>query len=355
MDKISKWQLTLIGIAFCLHSSLFALPNAVFLTAHADAWLCYFLAGAVIVLPLWLLHAVSKRFPDADLFTALRQRRPIAGRAIGLCFVMFYFLVLCRDIRLLTDFTDNTLLRDTPLVITALLITSCILFLGRSSIDVQARMNEIWLPPILIILILLPILLVRDFDYQNILPVFDQGPRSILQGSWYITAYLGEIIVLPLVATSRTFRFRNGFIALMSATLLLTLMSLYTLLELGPHIASRLTFPFYELARQIRLTDFLDRLELPLIAIELPAMITKVGITLFVICYGLSRLFPKLAAKELALPFAVLSYVCSFIFFKSVIQMIEMNLSWPAIALIFELLIPALLFFILRKPKSGLN
>lgn len=355
MEKISERQLILIGIAFCLHSSLLTLPNAVFQTAYSDAWMCYLLAAVVIVLPLWLLGAVMKRFPDSDLFTVLKDRHPVVGRAVGLLFVFFYFLILCRDIRLLADFTDNTLLRDTPLVITALLLMSCILFLGRSSLDVLARMNGLWLPFVLVIFVLLPVVLTRDFELHNILPVFENGTRSVLLGSWYVTAYLGEIIIMPLIASNRTFRFRNGLISLVIGTLLLALLNLYTLLELGPHIVSRLTYPFYELARQIRLTDFLDRLELPLIAIELPAMITKAGISLFVICFGLNRLFPKLAVKELALPFATLSYVCSFLFFKSVIQMIIINRSWPAIALIFELVIPILLFFFLRKPKSDWN
>lgn len=71
-----------------------------------------------------------------------------------------------------------------------------------------------------------------------------------------------------------------------------------TITSIGVPIASRLVYPSYELARQLQISDFLDRFDLALAAATLPAMITKIAFDLYFVCWGLKRMIPNVSGRS---------------------------------------------------------
>jgi spore germination protein len=358
MERISSRQLVLIGIAFTMDATLISLPNQIIDAAGMAGWLSYISAMLIILISIWLLSKVARRFPDKDLFEAMIAGFPYLGKLFALAYVLFFFIILARDIRMVTDFCNILLLPFTPVVVIALLISVTIGMIARGGVEILSRMTEIWLPVFLLIIFMIPLILVKEFDLRFMKPLFENGPVSVFEGGWYAVAYLGEIVALPLLFANSTFKFQTGLKALAIGTGTL-LLHFYIVLTLGTHIPARVLYPTYEMVRQIKVTDFLDRFDLPLVGVYLPSMLTKVAYSLYIVCHGLKRVFPGLSAKHSVMPFAALSFVCSFWFFSNGIQLLRMNRTWPAFALIFELFLPILFFILLRnrmkKNKPVLN
>ncbi|WP_438444653.1 GerAB/ArcD/ProY family transporter [Gorillibacterium sp. sgz5001074] len=352
MDSVSKRQVVILGIALVLEANLVSLPNQIIGAARMDAWLSYLIGMGCILVPLWLASKVLASHPGQDLFAILVGRHPMLGRAAAVVVLLFIFILLVRDIRVLTEFVSIALLPATPLVMISLLIVISIVLTTRGGIQVIARMMEIWVPLFILFLLFLAVLLYTEFEPRNLLPLFNRGLGPPFAGSWYAVAYIGEIMLLPFLFGAGPLRFREGLLGLAIGTGLLLLVNFYLLLTLGANLSGKILFPLYEIVRIVRVTDFLDRFDLPYILIYLPMMITKVGLLLYALCHGLKRVLPALSIREFMLPLGVWCFVSSFWFFQNSVQLYSMNRSWPVFALLCEVALPVLFFLLLYRRKK---
>ncbi|MFP3786420.1 GerAB/ArcD/ProY family transporter, partial [Burkholderia sp. SIMBA_024] len=93
----------------------------------------------------------------------------------------------------------------------------------------------------------------------------------------YIFSFYGEMIALPFVIKGSDFRFKSALWGILISGVLMMLIMVETITAIGVPIASRLVYPSYELARQLQISDFLDRFDLELAAATLPSIITKIA------------------------------------------------------------------------------
>jgi spore germination protein len=352
LEKISDRQLTLIGANFVLAATLISVPAQVIEVAKENAWFSIFPVIAICTISLWLLSKIMARFPDQDLLTAMVSRYSILGRALTFFYLAFFFVSLTRDIRNATELINGILLRHTPLAAVTFLIALTVILIARGGAETGARLVELYFPVVALAIIMLPILLLGKIDVRNAVPPFEEGMATPLKGSWYLVGYIGEIIVLPFLYSNRTFTFRKSFYGFLMGCFLFEIAMVLIQLVCGYELASRLTYPTHELIRHIRLGDFLDRFDLPLLSIWLPSLIIKLGILLYVITHGLKQMVPKASAKELTVPVGVFAFVCSLWFYQNNLSLLGLNRVWPMIMLIPILLIPSLLYIILRPQKK---
>lgn len=352
MEPVTKRQMVLLVITLILDAQVVSLPNPIIGTAKTDSGLSYLIGMMGILLPVWLTAKVLARFPGQDLFAILVSRFPVLGRAASALFVLFLFILLVRDIRVLTEFVNITLLPSTPLVLISLLVVAAIVVTTRKGIHVIARMAELWLPLFMGFLLMVPLFLFPEFQGRNLFPMLYNGLLPPLQGSWYTVAYIGEMMILPFLFASGAFRFREGMTGLAIGTGLMLLVNTYIILTLGIHLSDKMLFPLYETVRLIRVTDFLDRFDLPYILVFLPMMITKVALLLYAVSHGLKRIVPGLSMKVFLVPLGVWCFVSSFWFFQNSAQLFAMNRVWPVFAIVCEIALPCLFYFVLRPPQK---
>jgi spore germination protein len=305
-------------------------------------------------LSLWLLAKVMSRFPDQDLFQAMIKRFPVFGRTVAFMFVGNFFTILVRDIRTVVDFINLALLPTTPLWVLSALSVFTIVLIAHGGVETLGRMTELYAPILITVIVLVPFVLLKEFDETLLMPYFKVDFLGVAQGSWFVVAYIGEIIALPFLFTGRTFQFKYGLKGLLLGTSLLLILVVSAQFILGTHLIIRTLYPTYELVRQLKITDFLDRFDLPLVGIWLPSMLTKIAYSLFLVCHGLKRIVPDLPARLSVSSIGVLGFVCSFWFFQNAIQLFNFNRTWTVIALFFEVFIPIMLFFVLKPKKRTL-
>ncbi|MDB5083549.1 MAG: hypothetical protein JWN30_435 [Bacilli bacterium] len=350
MAKLSNYQLILMGTNFFTTVFIISLPSQIIATSRQDAWLSYLPAFLIMVIPLWMLSKVMHRFPDQDLFSVLKSRFPIVGSMLTSFYLLFFFFILIRDFRMFIDFISVALLQRTPLtVIGGLVILTCILS-ARSGVQVVARMHELFYPLLMLITVILPFLFYAGTDIRWMQPVLAQGVKPVLHGSWLAVSYIGEIIILPFIVSNRTFQLKQGLISLLIGAYMLEMLVVLNLLVLSPNLASRMMYPNYELAREVRVTEFLDRFDSILVTFWLPALFQKISLMLNVICHGIKQMMPGVQERSLSTSLGILAFVCGFWFFENPLQLLNLNGGWPAVALIFEILLP-LCFYFMLKPR----
>ncbi|WP_134703473.1 endospore germination permease [Ammoniphilus sp. YIM 78166] len=356
MERISSRQLMIIGSAVVMDATLISVPGQMVGVAGQDAWMGYLFALAVPVVIWWTITRVLKRFPGEDLFSILVNQLPVWGRMLSVAYLLFFFFILVRDLRMLTDFIDISLLQRTPTVAIALLIIVTAMFIAQGGIEIIGRMSEIYQTILILLVFSLPITLARDFDPSELLPFLENGLQPVVVASWYASSYLGEVVVLGFLFASQTVPFRKGLLGIFLGVACLETLIVMNLFVLGAELAPRFVYPNYELVREIRLTDFLDRLDIPIVGVWLPALIIKIGIFLYVVIHGISRLLPSSSPKLLAGPVSLVAYSCSFWFFPDTSQILNFNRPWPVMALFFEFVLPVLLYIILwSKPIKQQN
>ncbi|WP_139488298.1 GerAB/ArcD/ProY family transporter [Brevibacillus dissolubilis] len=353
--RISNHQIVLIGAMYVINSTLISLPAPTTQYAKQQVWLPPILCCLIILFIFWLLCRVLARFPDQDLFQVMSSRYPFWGKFVIGSFVLLYFMILTRDVRLIIDFFNVTLLPQTPLWVTGSLTVLTIVMIARGGVEILGRMTEFFAPALVIVILLIPVLLIKDFDYSFLMPYNEYDWQGIGIATWYNLPYFGEVLGMALIFSNRTLPFRLGVRALLLSTVLLIIIGMCSLLILGGQIVPRLMYPTYETVRQLRVTDFLDRFELPMIGVWLPTMLTKVAYSLYIVSYGIKRMFPQFTVDFIVTPLGYLTFVCSFWFFSDAIQLFKFNREWPMYALTVQILVPIMLYLFLRPKRHQLE
>lgn len=354
MTKLSSRQVVLIGALFAFTDATMSVQAQLASFARQHLCMVYFITFAVLLIPLWMLARVSKRFPRQDLFQALAERHPVMGRTVVALYILYFLWVAARDVRLTGEFFNITLLARTPVgVIAAVNILAAVTLVRPTGINVLARSSELYGTALFLIIPLVFIALFKDLDFSYMLPLTDVDWVGVLEGAWVITAYFGDMIGIAFLVSGGAFRFRDGMLALALASFGLMVISMLALLSLSVPVMSAMTFPLYEMVRQIRITDFLDRFELPVLAVWATTIVCKIGYSLYLISLGFKRIIPGLPGQRVVFPAALLIYSCSFWFFENAVDMINMNLTMPLAELVFQFLLPAVLFFALWPKREG--
>ncbi|MHA7579236.1 GerAB/ArcD/ProY family transporter [Paenibacillus vandeheii] len=323
--------------------------------AEQHAYLSYIPVFFVMVASLWMLSRVQRRFPNQDLFESLVGRFPFLGRVTGLLYILFFLFIFARDIRLIGDYVSITLLETTPLSIIVVSLLLMAVFIVRGGLGSLIGMSELYVTLFLLNSLILPFMLIQQINMDNLMPYFDIDVAGVGKGTWYIFSFFGEMIAVPFVIKGSDFRFKSVLWGITVAALLMMLIVVETILAVGVPIASRLVYPSYELARQLQISDFLDRFDLALAAVTLPTLITKIAFDLYFVCWGLKRMIPKVSGKVMTGPVALVGFVCAFWFFKNAIELFRFTREWTWIGIVFEVLFPIILFVFLRPRKKDRN
>lgn len=351
-QSVTHRQVVLLVLILSITGTLIQPHAQAIFYAEQHAYISYVPVVFVMIISLWLISRVQRRFPNQDLFESIVQRFPFLGRVMGFLYILFFFFVFARDIRLSGDYISITLLENTPISIIVLSLVVMGVFIVRGGLGSLIGMAELYVMLFLLISLIIPFMLIQQVNMDNLMPYFHVDVAGVGKGSWYIFSFYGEMIALPFVIKGSDFRFKSVLWGIIISALLMMLILVETITAIGVPIASRLVYPSYELARQLQISDFLDRFDLALAAATMPTMITKIAFDLYFVCWGLKRMIPKVSGKMMTGPVALVGFVCAFWFFRNAIQLNRFTREWTWIAIVFEVLFPIVLFLFLRPRKK---
>ncbi|WP_281884542.1 endospore germination permease [Paenibacillus sp. YYML68] len=356
---ISYRQFTWLIAALLTGGGLLTVQHELIRVSKTDAWVSFFFPAVYALLVGYVLTMLAIRFPNKNMYeinTIVFGR--LGGIVANLVLVIHFWSILMRDLRAFGKFIGTILLPNTPQEIVLLLFVSILIFYGRTSIEVVARVNELFFPVFFILMLILPLLLSNELNRTLIQPVLTINAQSLTSTSLLGTGWYGDILIagafMHTMWSSKQLRssFRHG---IMLSTFLLSIALLMAVLVLGPNIPGNIIYPNYSLVQHIHITDFLDRVDLIILSILFPVSVCKIIYIYLAFLLGISSLVKRREYALINTPAGLWLLLTTLIAFKTTTEVFSFgNYCSPVFILGYQpLLLIGLIALSRRFPSRG--
>jgi|Deesub1362A_J573_1020465.scaffolds.fasta_scaffold00029_85 spore germination protein KB len=269
--KISGRQAVYLLVATILPSSILFLPHLMYIEARQDAWLSVMLVTLFGLAAGDIIARLGRRFPGQTVIEysqVLLGRIP--GRLVGLTLVGLF---ICLNAFIIREFGELLVIHfmpETPLVVFVASTILVAVYVVRHGLEVLARVNDIFLPVVIIMLLFLVLLVIPELHpAANLLPVLENGFNPVARGAVpagvFFAATFVMLMLIPYMSQPRQAR-RVIARAVLTVGAFQLLIVLVVISTLGPLTANKL-FPALILAREIDIAAFITNLD-PLILLS---------------------------------------------------------------------------------------
>ncbi|ANS76674.1 hypothetical protein AWM70_20555 [Paenibacillus yonginensis] len=365
--KISNQQLFWMILMLNVGINLLIAINLVIRSGHQDAWLSSMISGLVGLGAVYLGTIVSLRHPNQTL---VKFSTVILGKWLGKLVVIPYmaqwFIVIPLIMRDQYHFVHTNVLFMTPawMIIGSLLLVMIYTVL-QGGIEIIARCTQLWAPILIVIMILTFGFTLNNLDWRALFPVYGlTGMGPILTGSLVPASLLAEsvniMMLIAFVDKPDKKTKRAALSGLLMSAFFITMGILWVLMTFGWHIASKLKYPFFDMVKLVYLMEFIQNMDILIMAVWLVSIFVKMSIYLFIAGYGLAQWVGKEKRwKHFVIVPVLTTSVLSFLLIRSNLpNELIMNRLWISIFLPLNgYVIPLLLLIVsairFRSGKPG--
>ncbi|MFC0213282.1 endospore germination permease [Paenibacillus chartarius] len=341
---------------------LVSVQNVLARASGPDMWLSYWMPTLYVFIIVALLGYLNKVFPGRHIY---RINTELFGKWFGgllNAVILYHFwMILVRDISLFNRFFVTTLLPRTPLEIFGLLFMIVMIYYGRTSLEVVARVNDVFFPLFVLIVLLMPFSLLNEIQPSLIQPIMASSFRlhissNIISSSWYADILImGAFLHMVHSSTELKSSLRRGAIL---SSFILSLVLALNVFVFGPYLPGNFIYPTYELVQQIHITDFLDRVDLIILMIWFPVTVCKVVMIYIALLYGVTSFFRKADHSSVNKPLAAFLVITALAVFRSTTEVFSYgNYASAAIVFGYQPVYFVLLFIAVKVylRRNGLN
>lgn len=326
--RISNWQATALIITLILASSTISLPNIIYKEAGQDAWLSIIIAAASGIIAGFIFASLGNRFPRR---TFIQYMPDIVGKTlgkiIGFIYIIFFMFINAGIIREIAEIFKTNFMQETPLSVFSIGMVLVAAYAVRSGLEVLTRVNEIMMPLVLLMLLMVMGLSYMEIDAYLLLPVLEDGFMPVLKGSIYPTLFFAETVVMLMIIPYLNKPYgvkRTIFSAILIVTLFQLALMVMAIGVFGS-LVDDLNFPILQMARYISLLELFERME-PLIMLTwIGGGFVKVGIFYYCAVLAMAQWLNLREYKALVLPTGVLLVVLSIVLWENYVEFYHMG------------------------------
>ncbi|WP_094602670.1 hypothetical protein SPSIL_024860 [Sporomusa silvacetica DSM 10669] len=299
-----------MGIAEGMALVFIILLPRVFLTAPANeaaavataGWWVPIVAGLPAILTIIAWGYIFQHTPG-DLYSVSEQLVGRVGAWVvtSICIGIFFLNAAL----LLRQFAENTLLTALPKIEFSFIVGwyAFVAALGaRLGLEALARGTYLLLPISVFSLLIVLLLLASNYDTYNLAPWQGYGLLpSLKQGMHEAGFNVGAlilVIIAPAMQNNRTFKWAS-ILGIMGGVLIKAFSLMVFILVFGVAVASEKTLPFFEMARLVYLSHYLQRIEALFIILWVIVGLLGIAISLYLGAYLITRLLKLPALKPL--------------------------------------------------------
>ena len=314
-----------------------------------DTWLAL-LIGLVITSIFALVNiTLSKKFPNENLVQihAILYGTYL-GNFISAAYLFFIFMAMVYNLRFIGDFFLTYLIPETPLPIVVTLFTFICAWSVRKGIEVLARMSFTLVLITFVEIAFTLVLLIKDMELSNFLPVLDIPLRDFIQGVHIITTIpLAAMIVFQMIFPSLSSNQKiksSVLLGLLLGAVTLILTDFRNNAVLGITL-SIMYSPSFETVRLIDLGEIFTRLEVLVGIVMMNTMFLKVAVLYYGTALGTAQLLRLKSYSPLVLPIGILGISFALFTIDSSVEHSSFAVNtYPFFAIPFEFLLPLLSF-----------
>ncbi|MCM3747771.1 endospore germination permease [Paenibacillus pasadenensis] len=309
---ITMRQFKIILFFTVIGDSILILPHIMGNSAKEDAWISSLLALAGGILIGLLYSWMAERQAGQSLIGgSIALGGKWFGGFLGLIHVFFFYLVILTLVCEISLFMTSQMMVNTPSEAIVLVFLIAITTAMRYGVESFARLSELLYPVFLLVFLFLFVCLVPQIDFHYLLPFFGNGIFPIVKGTYPAFTFgflesVGLLMLIPYVDQDRkaiSKSIRNAFF--MGGLLLFTVVVL-CLLVLGSDMMEHKYYPTFQLAQQIEIGEFLERIEAALAFLWIVTVFFKTLLYSFSMMSGLREIFQLKDERIMAMPVTLL-------------------------------------------------
>lgn len=316
-ETISLFQTTVLLYATVVSSAVLMKPAVTAQIAGREMWLSPIFALILGLIAIYMAIKLNEAFPGENIIQYSTQ---IIGKIPGKILGLFYIYVLIHingaNINEYANFvTGNFLLRTPFIIIVTSMVFVCSLAV-RAGIEVLGRTGEIFFPFFIIIFFLLFLLLLPEFDVDNILPMFENGLGPSIKAvfstqSWYSELFLLSFLLPVITSKQKNNKWKYMIFVLLIMALTLTISNLITLFTFDL-FSKELTYPLMSAVRYISIFDFLENVDAVVMASWVGGAYVKISVYYYAIVVGMAHWLNVSSYRAFVFPTGIILSIFGF-------------------------------------------
>lgn len=305
--RLSARQLFMLAILF-EHGSAMVIPLGV--DARQDVWIAI-LCGMVFGGMLFLVYYRLFTYYPAVPLTSYSQQivGPFFGKGIALIYVLYFLYIAARVLRDFGELLLTFAYPETPLFILNAVMMITVMYATYKGIEVLARTGELFFFSLYLtaFLGLALVMMAGLIDVHRLQPVLEEGWKRVFKVVFTQTLYVpfGEMVVFtmlfPYIHQPEKAKI-VGCLSMFLSGINLAVMMATNIAVLGADTVSRSTFPLLNTIREIRVANFLERLDVLFMIALVVGGFFKISLFFYAGVIGTADLFRVKEHQRLVYP-----------------------------------------------------
>ncbi|WP_078428028.1 GerAB/ArcD/ProY family transporter [Alkalihalobacterium alkalinitrilicum] len=294
--KITVIQTAIITASTTIGVGILALPRITVEAVDTGAPLVTLLGSLIAFLGVYLITILAKRFPGKSI---IQYSEEVIGkwlsRFFNIIIICFFATLSSLVAREFGEVIVTSVLRETPLEVTVIVMLLLASLSTRSNITTFAYIHHFYFP-----LILAPALVIVAFSLKNanllyLQPIIGNYPNGLIKGMLTVAAlFQGSFILTFIIPAMREIRkaLKASIWGMLITGGLFFIIVIANVSVFGAQEIKNLIWPTLELAKMTSLPgQVLERLDAGFLAVWVTAVFTTLFSSYFLTIYALKELF----------------------------------------------------------------
>ncbi|AFV03360.1 putative membrane protein [Dehalobacter sp. UNSWDHB] len=332
-------------------SALLLVPGLTAEKAKQSAWIAVGLASLPGFFCLWIVWKLGKRFPNNTLpeYAEIILGKAL-GKVVGGAYILFFLLVNILSVCEFSKFLTVCFMPQTPAMVFNVILVLIGAYAASRGIEVIARAAQFVFPLFVISLLILFVSVLPVVKLGRLLPFLEGGIEPVIWGSVPSIIVYGEVIILAvllsMVNKPEEVK-RKGAFALLAAAIFLSAGMMFTLMIFGPNLSGELLFPFWFLSKSIEFSSYLQRVEGIIALLWMVGIIIKIAVLYYLVCFATAKTLGLKSYNPVVYPMALVYIPAATFLFRNTAEFRHfLELYWPYLGFIFELVLPLILLLV---------
>jgi spore germination protein KB len=225
-------------------------------------------AGLIACIPTAAAVAVMAKFPRQSVIQAMPQLLGVfLGKIVSLLYACFFLFFAALAVWRMEAFAIRFLIPDTPQLVIRVIFLLGVAYGALSGSTPLLRTNAYLMPLEILVPILTVILPAARLNFNFLLPLFEQGVKSVINGTVLLLGWFCQVPVVILMFQRHVSDAllqgggRKAVLGTLVATVTLGLGIIGILAAFGPEQTSTMFYPAFALVRIISVSTFLEHTE----------------------------------------------------------------------------------------------
>ncbi|MFC4617110.1 endospore germination permease [Camelliibacillus cellulosilyticus] len=307
---IEKGRLSNIQTAMLAITSLTIMGHLILLTvilhqSRQDGWIAAIVGTILGLIGILSLVKLSQAFPGLTLIEILFKHFSWPGKVMGVLYLIYFFIMVCLAGRLFVE-AYKTVMERTPMWAFLAVILLLTAFIVYSGLETLGRLNQVMLPVLVIIAIVVVFLTMGgNKDYSNLLPIFGNGLKPVSFGSLSVMGWFGEFVIMGMVLpyVQRPKKLVKTGIGVAIVTLIFFLGPITGPVALfGAEQAAKMVFPTFSEVRYINIGAVINRFDTIAVLFWTVGLMIRISLFYYGLSLGIAQAFGLKSYRPLVVP-----------------------------------------------------